>query len=47
VQCLSVAAFCLQIPNAETRKAMEEARTITKARFGSQQDLLLDAIDRE
>ena len=41
------APFCLQVLNAETRKAMEEARTITKARFDSQQDLLLDALDRE
>lgn len=45
--CWAEVPFCPQIPNAETRKAMEEARTITKARFGSQQDLLLDAIDRE
>ena len=45
--CWAEVPFCPQIPNAETRKAMEEARTITKARFDSQQDLLLDALDRE
>jgi DNA-damage-inducible protein J len=38
--------FALQVPNAETRKAMEEARAITKARFDNQQGLL-DALDRE
>lgn len=45
--CWAEAPFCPQVPNAETRKAMEEARTITKARFGSQQYLLLDVLDRE
>lgn len=29
--------FALEVPNAETRKAMEEARVITKARFDNQQ----------
>ena len=38
--------FALQVPNAETRKAMEEARAITKARFDNQQGLL-DALDHE
>lgn len=38
--------FALQVPNAETRKAMEEARAMTKARFDSQQDML-DALDHE
>lgn len=38
--------FALQVPNAETRKAMEEARVITKARFDNQQGLL-DALDHE
>jgi DNA-damage-inducible protein J len=38
--------FALQVPNAETRKAMEEARVITKARFENQQGLL-DALERE
>nr|WP_248000847.1 type II toxin-antitoxin system RelB/DinJ family antitoxin [Thiothrix fructosivorans] len=38
--------FALQVPNAETRKAMEEARAITKARFDNQQGLL-DDLDRE
>jgi DNA-damage-inducible protein J len=32
--------FALRVPNAETRQAMEEARTITKARFGNPEDLL-------
>ncbi|HRJ53055.1 MAG TPA: type II toxin-antitoxin system RelB/DinJ family antitoxin [Candidatus Thiothrix moscowensis] len=38
--------FALEVPNAETRKAMEEARVITKARFDNQQGLL-DALDHE
>jgi addiction module antitoxin, RelB/DinJ family len=38
--------FALQVPNAETRQAMEEARTIAQARFDKPQDLL-DALDRE
>ena len=38
--------FALQVPNAETHKAMEEARAITKARFDNQQGLL-DALDHE
>ena len=38
--------FALQVPNAETRKAMEEARASTKARFDNQQGLL-DALDHE
>lgn len=38
--------FALQVPNAETRKAMEEARAITKARFDNQQGLL-DTLDHE
>jgi DNA-damage-inducible protein J len=38
--------FALEVPNAETRKAMEEARAITKARFDNQQGLL-DALDHE
>jgi DNA-damage-inducible protein J len=31
--------FVLSVPNIETTQAMEEARTITKARFNNQQDL--------
>lgn len=31
--------FALRVPNAETRQAMEEARTMSKARFDNQQDL--------
>lgn len=38
--------FTLQVPNAETRQAMEEARAISKARFDNQQDLF-NALDHE
>ena len=38
--------FALRVPNAETRQAMEEARTITQARFGNQQGLF-NALDHE
>lgn len=31
--CWAEVPFCSQVPNAEIRKAMEEARTIAKARF--------------
>ena len=44
--CWADVPFCLQVPNAETRKAMEEAWAITKARFDNQQGLL-DALDHE
>ena len=37
--------FALRVPNAETQQAMEEARTITQARFDNQQDLF-DALNR-
>lgn len=30
--------FEVKVPNAETRAAMEEARSITRARFGSCKD---------
>ncbi len=34
--------FALKAPNADTRAAMEEARTIRKARFASAKDLIVD-----
>ena len=34
--------FALKAPNADTRAAMEEARTISKARFASAKALILD-----
>lgn len=34
--------FDVKVPNAETLAAMEEARSIAKARFGSAQDLIDD-----
>lgn len=34
--------FALRVPNTETRQAMEEARTISKARFDNQQALFDD-----
>lgn len=37
--------FALRVPNAETCQAMEEARTITQARFDNQQELF-DALNR-
>jgi len=36
--------FALRVPNTETRQAMEEARTISKARFDNPQELL-DALE--
>jgi DNA-damage-inducible protein J len=32
--------FALKVPNAETRAAMEEARTISRARFDNADDLI-------
>ena len=32
--------FTLKVPNAETRAAMEEARTISRARFDNADDLI-------
>ena len=32
--------FALKVPNAETRAAMEEARTISRARFDNTDDLI-------
>jgi DNA-damage-inducible protein J len=32
--------FSLKVPNAETRTAMEEARTISRARFDNADDLI-------
>lgn len=34
--------FALKAPNADTRAAMEEARTISKARFTSAKELIVD-----
>jgi len=34
--------FALQVPNAETRAAMEEARAMGRARFASADELLND-----
>ena len=34
--------FALKAPNADTRAAMQEARTIRKARFASAKDLIVD-----
>jgi len=34
--------FALKAPNAETRAAMKEARTISKARFRSAKELIVD-----
>jgi DNA-damage-inducible protein J len=34
--------FEVKVPNAETRAAMEEARSITRARFGSGKELIDD-----
>ncbi|UXH78678.1 type II toxin-antitoxin system RelB/DinJ family antitoxin [Roseateles amylovorans] len=34
--------FEVKVPTAETRAAMEEARSITRARFGSGQELIDD-----
>lgn len=34
--------FSLKVPNAETREAMEEARSMTKARFTNAQDFFHD-----
>ena len=34
--------FTLQAPNAQTRAAMQEARTLSKARFASAKELLHD-----
>ena len=34
--------FALQVPNAETRAAMEEARTLGKARFATGEELIHD-----
>ena len=34
--------FALQVPNAETRTAMEEARAMGRARFASADELLND-----
>ena len=34
--------FAVKVPNAETRAAMEEARTMGRARFASAQELLDD-----
>ena len=38
--------FALQVPNAETRQAMDEARTITQARFDNSQNMF-DSLDQE
>lgn len=38
--------FSLQVPNAETREAMQEARAITQARFSSIDDLT-QSLDHE
>ena len=37
--------FALTAPNAETRAAMAEARTISKARFASAETLMVDLED--
>ena len=37
--------FALTAPNAETRAAMAEARTISKARFASAKSLMVDLED--
>jgi DNA-damage-inducible protein J len=34
--------FAIRVPNAQTREAMEEARTMTRARFGTAQELFDD-----
>jgi len=34
--------FALQAPNAQTRAAMNEARTLSKARFASAKELIRD-----
>lgn len=38
--------FALQVPNAETRQAMQEAREITEARF-KRSEALFHALDNE
>lgn len=34
--------FAIKVPNARTREAMEEARSITKARFATANELIDD-----
>lgn len=38
--------FALQVPNAETRQAMDEARVISQARFDNPQNMF-DSLDQE